>query len=192
MKLRREKRGQQCTLSGARQGSRLIIDWSAQAGGSSARRGRGIASEQKWQSKVGRDHASRNARNKCAERKGLRGSSHWLSRATPTSTRKVSAAVRYGALKLTAWWLCEDGMISDEGHGGQVASVRRAVTHARERDRERARARAREQKAEGVGSNAQRERVHSRQPKASLAHKGSRAAEQQSNSLRRRCGLDIP
>ena len=38
-----------------------------------------------------------------------------------------------GALKLTAWWLCEDGMISDEGHGGQVASVRRAVTHARER-----------------------------------------------------------
>jgi hypothetical protein len=27
--------------------------WSAQAGGSSARRGRGIASEQKWQSKVG-------------------------------------------------------------------------------------------------------------------------------------------
>ena len=61
---------------------------------------------------------------------------HWLSRPTPTSTRKVSAAVRYGALKLTAWWLCEDGMISDEGHGGQVASVRRAVTHAQERDRE--------------------------------------------------------
>lgn len=43
-------------------------------------------------------------------------------------------------------------MISDEGHGGQVASVRRAVTHA---ERERG-ARVREHKAEGVESNAQR------------------------------------
>ena len=37
----------------------------------------------------------------------------------------------------------------------------------------------REQKAEGVGSHAQRERVYSRQPKARLAHKGSKAAKQQ-------------
>lgn len=104
----------------------------------------GSPASKKWQSKIGRDHASRNARNKGAERKGLLGSPHWLSRPTPTSTRKVSAAVRYGALKLTAWWLCEDGMISDEGHGGQVASARRAVTHARERER------ARESESEGV------------------------------------------
>ena len=121
---------------------------------------------------------------------------HWLSRPTPTSTRKVSAAVRYGALKLTAWWLCEDGMISDEGHGGQVASVCRAVTHARERERERERERgsrrqrARVHKGWRVGSNAQRVQ---RERAVCLAGQllRTRAAKQQSSSLRRR-GLDIP
>ena len=82
-------------------------------------------------------------------------------------------------------------MISDEGHGGQVAPVRRAVTHARERGG----ARVREHQAEGVESNAervQRERV----PAACLAGSSKRvwrtkAAKQQSSSLRR-CSPDIP
>jgi len=82
-------------------------------------------------------------------------------------------------------------MISDEGHGGQVASVRRAVTHARERER----ARVREHKAEGVESNAQRVQ-REREPAACLASSSKRvwrtkAARQQNSSLRR-CGLDIP
>ena len=104
-----------------------------------------------------------------------------------------------GALKLTAWWLCEDGMISDEGHGGQVASVCRAVAHARERERERERGsrrqRARVGRGEQRAESAEGEgRLSSRAAQSEFGaqrQQSSKAAKQQSSSLRRR-GLDIP
>ena len=133
MKLRRERQGQQCTLSGARRSSRLIIDWSAQAGGSSARRGRGIASEQKWQSKVGRDHASRNARNKCAERKGLLGSPPIGSPGQPQRQRgrSVQRCVKTDCL------VAVRGRDDKRRGPWRTGRVRLPRSHPRPRERER-------------------------------------------------------
>ena len=85
-------------------------------------------------------------------------------------------------------------MISDEGHGGQVAPVRRAVTHARERgggESEGASGRGcgeqRRESAEGEGASG----LSSRQLKASLAHKGSKAAKQQLEEVQSRHTLKM-
>lgn len=99
------RRDQQCTLFGRSaewQSSRLISDWSGARWRLECQTGAGQGDRQlakKWQSKVGRDHASGMREINALKGRVCLVRPHWLWPPTLTSTRKVSAAVREGALK---------------------------------------------------------------------------------------------